>query len=85
MLVPYRFLWKIRLPNKIKVFLWLVLKIEFSLKKNYAKEDGRVCPVVSFVVKFSMVKCLLTPLTQFFCVVSGWIPGLYCRKRRKKE
>jgi len=68
MLVPYRFLWKIRLPNKIKVFLWLVLKIEFSLKKNYAKEDGRVCPVVSFVA-------FLNLLTTYFLSVR-W-PGTF--------
>jgi hypothetical protein len=35
--VPYKFLWKIKLPQKIKIFFWLLLKDHILTKFNILK------------------------------------------------
>jgi hypothetical protein len=35
--VPYVFMWKTKLPQKIKVFLWLVLRNKILMKDNLIK------------------------------------------------
>ena len=42
-------LWKLRLPLKIKIFNWLVLKGVILTKDNLLKKDGRVMTNVVFV------------------------------------
>ena len=39
--VPYRFLWKTKLPYKIKVFLYLVVRNKILTKDNLKKETSR--------------------------------------------
>jgi hypothetical protein len=49
--VPFKFLWKTKLPHKIKVFLWLALKNKILTKDNLKKKGtGRAPGIVSFVV-----------------------------------
>jgi hypothetical protein len=35
--VPYRFLWKSKLPQKLKVFIWLVVRNKILTKDNLKK------------------------------------------------
>jgi hypothetical protein len=37
--VPYRFLWKSKLPQKIKVFFWLVIRNKILTKDNLKKRN----------------------------------------------
>jgi hypothetical protein len=37
--VPYRFLWKSKLPHKIKVFIWLVVRNKILTKDNFKKRN----------------------------------------------
>lgn len=37
--VPYFFMWKTKLPQKIKVFLWLVLRNKIFMKDNLIKRN----------------------------------------------
>lgn len=37
--VPYRFLWKIKIPHKIKIFLWLIIKNRILSKENLIKRS----------------------------------------------
>jgi hypothetical protein len=39
--VPYRFLWKSKLPQKIKVFLWLVIRNKILTKDNLRKRNWK--------------------------------------------
>jgi hypothetical protein len=39
--VPYRFLWKTKLPQKIKVFLWLVVRNKILTKDNLKKRSWK--------------------------------------------
>jgi hypothetical protein len=48
--VPYRFLWKSKLPQKIKVFFWLVIRNQILTKDNLKKESGRDLVSAVFVV-----------------------------------
>jgi hypothetical protein len=47
--VPYRFLWKSKLPQKIKVFIWLVVRNKILTKDNLKKEIGMVLVIAVFV------------------------------------
>jgi hypothetical protein len=33
-LIPYKFLWKSKLPQKIKIFMWLVVRNKILTKDN---------------------------------------------------
>jgi hypothetical protein len=37
--VPYRLLWKSKLPQKIKVFIWLVVRNKILTKDNLKKKE----------------------------------------------
>jgi hypothetical protein len=37
--VPYRFMWKSKLPQKIKVFIWLVVRNKILTKDNMKKRS----------------------------------------------
>jgi hypothetical protein len=51
--VPYRFLWKSKLPQKIKVFFWLVIRNKILTKDNLKKEIGRDLMNDVFVVAWN--------------------------------
>jgi hypothetical protein len=48
--VPYRFMWRSKLPHKIKVFLWLVVRNKILTKDNLKKEIGMVLVIIASVV-----------------------------------
>jgi hypothetical protein len=48
--VPYRFLWKSKLPQKIKVFIWLVVRNKILTKDNFKKGTRMVLVIVVSVV-----------------------------------
>jgi hypothetical protein len=48
--VTYKFLWKSKLPQKIKVFFWLVIRNQILTKDNLKKESGRDLVSAVFVV-----------------------------------
>jgi hypothetical protein len=61
--VPYRFLWKSKLPQKIKVFIWLVIRNKILTKDNLKKEIGRVLVSAVFVVVWNrLIICSLNVL-----------------------
>jgi hypothetical protein len=62
--VLYRFLWKTKLPQKIKVFIWLVIRNKILTKDNLKKkETGRVLVSAVFVVVWNrLVICFLNVL-----------------------
>ena len=37
--VPYKFLWKSKLPQKIKIFIWLVVRNKILTKDNLKKRN----------------------------------------------
>lgn len=39
--VPYRFLWKVRIPQKIKIFLWLIIRNRILSKGNLKNRNWR--------------------------------------------
>jgi hypothetical protein len=47
--VPYKFLWKSKLPQKIKKFIWLVVRNKILTKDNLKKGIGKVLKIVVFV------------------------------------
>jgi hypothetical protein len=47
--VPYRFLWKSKLPQKIKVFIWLVVRNKILTQDNLKKEIDIVLVNAVFV------------------------------------
>jgi hypothetical protein len=54
--VPYRFLWKSKLPQKIKVFLWLVIRNKILTKDNLKKKEiGKVMMIVVFVLAWNQL------------------------------
>jgi hypothetical protein len=48
--VTYKFLWKSKLPQKIKIFIWLVVRNKILTKDNLKKEIGMGLKPVAFVV-----------------------------------
>ena len=69
--MPYYFLWKPRLPQKIKVFLWLVLRnkiIRFSRKITSAKETGMG---LSSVFSVALLNLLIT------CSFDALLPDMF--------
>jgi hypothetical protein len=48
---PQKFLWKIKIPMKVRIFLWEVLKNRILTKNNLLKRGGLVMNNVSFVVR----------------------------------
>jgi hypothetical protein len=42
-------MWKAKLPNKIKIFLWFLLKNKILTKRNLEKEDGLGLRIAAFV------------------------------------
>jgi hypothetical protein len=48
--VPYRFLWKSKLPQKIKVFIWLVVRNKILTKDNLIKRSWHGSSECCFVV-----------------------------------
>ena len=60
--VPYRFLWKSKLPQKIKVFIWLVIRNKILTKDNL-KKIGMVLVSAVFVVVWNRLSiCFLNVL-----------------------
>jgi hypothetical protein len=54
--VPYKFLWKSKLPQKIKIFIWLVVRNKILTKDNLKKkETGKVLKSVVSVVVMSLL------------------------------
>jgi hypothetical protein len=47
--VSSNFLWKTRLPHKIKAFLWLVVHKKILTKDNLSKKGGKVILIAPFV------------------------------------
>jgi hypothetical protein len=39
--VPYKFLWKSKLPQKIKIFIWLVVRNKILTKDNLKKRNWK--------------------------------------------
>jgi hypothetical protein len=39
--VPYKFLWKSKLPQKIKIFIWLVVRNKILTKDNLKKRNRK--------------------------------------------
>jgi hypothetical protein len=62
--VPYRFLWKSKLPQKIKVFIWLVIRNKILTKDNLKKKEiGMVLVSTVFVVVWNRLSiCFLNVL-----------------------
>jgi hypothetical protein len=77
--VPYRFLWKSKLPQKIKVFLWLVIRNKILTKDNLKKEIGRDLMNAVFVVAwnrlniYSLNALLLDLCGEWFKLHLIWI------------
>jgi hypothetical protein len=66
--VPYRFLWKSKLPQKIKVFFWLVIRNKILTKDNLKKEIGRDLVSAVFVVVWNrLIICSLNVLLPDLC------------------
>jgi hypothetical protein len=58
----YRFLWKSKLPQKIKVFIWLVIRNKILTKDNL-KKIGMVLVSAVFVVVWNRLSiCFLNVL-----------------------
>jgi hypothetical protein len=47
--VPYRFLWKIKILHKIKIFLWLIIKNRILSEENLIKRNWSGSLIASFV------------------------------------
>jgi hypothetical protein len=47
---PYWFIWKAKIPQRIKVFLWLVINDKILSKENLRKKNGKGTLIVSGVV-----------------------------------
>lgn len=52
---PHKFMWKIKIPAKIKVFLWLMGKGAFLLKITSLEGDGLVTKCVFIVGKMKAI------------------------------
>jgi hypothetical protein len=53
--VPYRFLWKSKLPQKIKVFLWLVFRNKILTKDNLKKRNWKGSDDCCFLVAWNLL------------------------------
>jgi hypothetical protein len=62
--VPYGLLWKSKLPHKIKVFIWLVVRNKILTKDNLKKQIGMVLVIVVSVVALNrlIIYSLTVPL-----------------------
>jgi hypothetical protein len=66
--VPCRFLWKSKLPHKIKKFIWLVVRNKILTKDNLKKEISTVLEIVVYVVALNrLIIYSLTVLLQDMC------------------
>jgi hypothetical protein len=66
--VPYRFLWKIKIPHKIKIFLWLIIKNRILSKENLIKRSWSGVSDCVFCGLFESTKHLF-----FECSVARFI------------
>ena len=48
--IPYRKLWNLKLPLRIKVFCWILIKDRILTKENLKKRGGRKWNCASFVI-----------------------------------
>jgi hypothetical protein len=60
--IPYKFLWKSKLPQKIKIFMWLVVRNKILTKNNLKKGTRMVLSNVAFVA-------LMNPLIIYSFIV----------------
>jgi hypothetical protein len=66
--VPYRFLWKSKLPHKIKKFIWLVVRNKIFTKDNLKKEIDAVLEIVVSVVALNrLIIYSLNVILQDMC------------------
>ena len=79
-LVPYKFLWKVKIPLRVKTFLWLVLKKSILTRDVLLHRGGRCEAKCLFCGKNESIDHLffLCPLTRYIWNVVSSSFGLNC-------
>jgi hypothetical protein len=78
--VPYKFLWKVKIPLRIKTFIWLVLRKSILTKDNLIHRGGKCDAKCVFCGKDESIDHLLflCPLARYMWNVVSFVMGIPC-------
>ena len=79
--VPYKFWWKIKIPLRIKTFLWLILKKSILTRDILLKKGGKCSPNCLFCGQEESIDHLFLhcPLARYIWNVVSVATGLKCQ------
>jgi hypothetical protein len=85
--VPYKFLWKVKIPLRIKTFIWLVLRKSILTKDNLIHRGGKCDAKCVFYGKDESIDHLLfiCPLARYMWNVVSCVMGIPCHFRNVKD